>query len=395
MLRRVANPSTRVGRVKLLSFLAAALAAFVLSIGISCGEKQQKEFRIGLIAPITGSIPVVGESSVSAAHLAVDQINDAGGLPVAGEKYKVVLLIVDNEDKAEIASSETLKLLNQSEVVAIVGPQASRNAIPASVVAERAQIPMISPWSTNPQTTLGKKWVFRAAFVDSFQARSLASFVSEQLDAKSAAVLFDIASAYNRDLAIIFRSDFQYLGGEVVAFESYTADVPGIAQQLRRIKESGAEVLFLPNYYLEVPEQVRQARDAGIDAQIIGSDTWGTIPEPDRHVLNGAYFTTLFAPGPIDPIAQQFIANYREAFGKEPDDVAALTFDSFGLLFQAARNQGKVDSAALREGLASIQSYNGVTGSFKYNGVSGDPIKSVNLMTVENGEFVFHSRVDP
>ena len=207
-------------------------------------------------------------------------------------------------------------------------------------------------------------------------------------------MLFDVSSAYNSGLANIFRSSFEGRGGSVVAFETYTADAPGITQQLARIKESGAEVLFLPNYYQEVPVQARQARDAGIGAQLLGSNAWSTISESDRHDLNGAYFTTQYAPGPIDPIAQRFIMNYRERFGQEPDDVAALTFDSFGLLFEAARDQGKVDSTSLRDGLASIQSYHGVTGSFQFDGVTGDPIKSVFLMEIENGEFVFHSRLN-
>ena len=144
-----------------------------------------------------------------------------------------------------------------------------------------------------------------------------------------------------------------------------------------------------------MPEQARQARDAGIDARLIGGDSWSTISESDRQALNGAYFSTHYAPDTTDQTAQKFITSYREAFGKEPDDVPALTFDSFGLLFEAARSRGKVDSASIREGLASIRNYRGVTGSFHYDGVSGDPVKSVFLMTIENGEFVFHSRIEP
>lgn len=358
-------------------------------------EEISKEFRIGLIAPITGNIPTVGESTVNSAKLAVDQINEAGGLEVAGEKYEVVLLIEDSEDKAEIASSKALQLFNQREVVALVGPQASRNAIPASIIAERAQIPMISPWSTNPETTLNKDWVFRAAFIDPFQGGVLARFVRDRLEAKTSAVIFDVASIYNRDLANVFKSSFEGLGGEIVAFESYTSDSPDITQQLLRVKDSGAEVLFLPNYSLEVVEQARQARDAGINALLIGSDTWAEISESDRADLNGSYFTSHYASGTTDKNVQEFVTSYREAFGKEPDDVAALTFDAFALLFEAAKNQGKIDSAAVRAGLASIQNYRGVTGSFRYDGFTGDPVKSVILMKIENGEFVFHSRVDP
>lgn len=233
-----------------LLLLAVGVALVILSIGISCGGEQEKEFRIGLIAPITGNIPTVGESTINAAQLVVDQINDAGGLEVAGETYKVVLLIEDDEDKADIASRKALILFNQREAVALVGPQASRNAIPASIVAQRAQIPMISPWSTNPETTLNKEWVFRAGFIDPFQGGVLARFLRDQLEAKTGAVIFDVASVYNRDLANVFKSSFEGLGGEIVAFETYTADAPDITQQLSRVKDSGAEVLFLPNYQL-------------------------------------------------------------------------------------------------------------------------------------------------
>ena len=235
--------------------LAVSCALVFLSIGTACGGEQQKEFRIGLIAPITGNIPTVGESTVNAANLVVDQINGAGGLEVAGEKYEVVLLVEDNEDKADVSASKVRALIGNLEAAAIVGPQASRNAIPASIVAERARIPMISPSSTNPETTLNKGWVFRAAFIDPFQGQVLARFVREQLNAKTVAVIFDVGSIYNRDLADVFTSSFEGLGGDLVAFESYTADAPDITQQLSRVKDSQAEVLFLPNYDQEVPEQ--------------------------------------------------------------------------------------------------------------------------------------------
>ena len=156
-IRRFLEGSTILGWLNSRFLLGIAFAVILLNIGIACGDSRQKEIRIGLIAPITGAIPLVGESSVNAANLAVDQINEAGGLVVDGEKYQVVLIIEDNQDNAEISSSKTILMANEMAVDVIVGPQASRNAIPASKLAELAQIPMISPWSTNEETTLGKK----------------------------------------------------------------------------------------------------------------------------------------------------------------------------------------------------------------------------------------------
>ncbi len=372
---------------------SVALGLLVLSVG--CGEPEQKEIRIGLIAPITGSIPNVGQSSVDSANLFVNDINDSGGVEIGGEFYKLVLLVEDNEDKAEVAANKAHKLINQLEVVAIVGPQASRNAIPASNVAEQFRIPMITPGSTNPMTTLNKKWVFRATFIDSFQGSILAGFSKEQLGVEKVAVLFDIASEYNKGLAEVFKSSFEALGGRVVAFESYTTDAPDVTEQLLRIKEVEAGVLFLPNYYSEVADQVRLAKELGIDARMIGGDSWAGLPHADRTDLEGGFFSTVYAADEDDSKVQQFVNGYVDAYGKKPDALAALTYDAFGLLVEAIKNQAEVGPAAVREGMAAIRDYRGVTGSFRYDGTSGDPIRSVVMMKIENGEFVVHSRLEP
>ncbi len=371
------------------------LLALILVPLISCGKPvEEPTIRIGVIAPITGSIPIVGQSTVNAAQLAAQEVNDAGGLEVGGQKLKVELFIEDNQDRKETAVSAAQKLINQSGVVALIGPQASRNAIPVAAVAEGAHVPMISPWSTNPETTAGKRYVFRAAFTDPFQGRVMARFAIEELKAEKAAVLYDVASEYNKGIAEIFRQVFEEAGGQVVAFESYTTGEADFRAQLTAIRDSGAQVLFLPNYYNEVPTQVRQARELGIQAAIIGSDSWGQIEAADLAQMEGMYFSTHYAPDIASPTAQKFIAAYQAAYGQVPDDVAALTYDAFGLLFQAIRSQGKTDSESIRNGLASISRYEGVTGTMEFKG-SGDPIKSAVILQIKGGKFQFYRLAEP
>ncbi len=374
--------------VVLMSVIAAALAG--------CAPQDQKidEIRIGVIAPITGGIPNVGKSTVEAAQMAAQEINDAGGLEVAGRKYTITLVIEDNQDKAETAVAVAEKLINQEYVVALIGPQASRNAIPVAQVAENARIPMISPWSTNPDTTANKQYVFRVAFIDPFQGQVMARFSFEELNATKAAVLYDVASSYNKGIAEIYRQVFEAAGGKVVAFESYTTGETDFTKQLGKIKNSGAQVLFLPNYENEVPLQAEQARQIGLDIPIIGSDAWGTIAPENRAALEGAYFSTHYAPDIADEPARTFIENYTKLYGHTPDDVAALTYDAFGLLFQAIQSQGLAEPEAIRTGLAGIESFLGVTGNMKYSG-SGDPIKSAVVLRVVNGEFVFYKLATP
>lgn len=352
------------------------------------------EIRIGVIAPITGSIPNVGKSTVEAAEMAASEINENGGLQVGNKKLKIVLLIADNQDKPETAVAMAEKLINQENIVAIVGPQASRNAIPVSIIAENAKIPMISPWSTNPETTLGKQFVFRVAFLDPFQGQVMARFIFEELNAVRVAVLYDIASPYNSGIAEIFKQVYEAAGGEVTAFESYTTGETDFTEQLTRIKNSQAEVLFLPNYESEVPIQAEQARAMGIDIPMVGSDSWGTITAENRTALEGAYFSTHYAADIAEEPARTFIENYRQLYNQVPDDVAALTYDAFGLLFKAIQSQDSADPEAIRIGLAGIESFNGVTGIMQYAG-SGDPIKSAVILKVVNGKFVFYKLATP
>jgi len=357
-------------------------------------ENSANEIRIGVIASITGSIPNVGKSTIEAAEMAVKEINDDGGLEVAGQKYKVTIVIEDDQDSSETAVAVAEKLINQENVIALIGPQASRNAIPVSNIAENSRIPMISPWSTNPDTTSGKHYVFRVAFIDPFQGQVMARFTFEELDATKAAVLYDVASPYNRGIAEIYKQIFEAAGGKVVAFESYTTGEKDFAKQIQNIKNSGAEVLFLPNYENEVPQQAELARKLGLDIPIIGSDAWGTIPPANRTWLEGAFFSTHYAADIADEPARTFIENYTEFYNHTPDDVAALTYDAFGILYQAIRSQGKFDPEAIQTGLAGVESFTGVTGTMQYRG-TGDPVKSAVILQVLDGEFKFYKLATP
>ncbi|MFN2226438.1 MAG: ABC transporter substrate-binding protein, partial [Anaerolineae bacterium] len=115
--------------------------------------------KIGINAPLTGDIPKVGEGSKYAAEMWLADIEAAGGLDVGGTTYQVELVIEDNESKAESATAANTKMITQDEVLIIVGPQSSKQAVPAGGVANDQETPMISPWSTNPATTLDRPWV--------------------------------------------------------------------------------------------------------------------------------------------------------------------------------------------------------------------------------------------
>ncbi len=375
---------------------AVVISVLVFLYAGACAKKEADEIRLGVNAELTGSKPAVGASCKNAAELLAAQINQAGGLKLGDKAWKVTLFVEDNEDKAESAAAAAQKLITQNNVLAIIGPNASGNAIPAARICEDAKVIMVSPWSTNPKTTEGKQYVFRACFIDDFQGQVMAKFARDNLKAQTAAVLYDVASEYNKGIAEFFRKFFEEAGGKVVAFESYTKGDMDFSSQLTKIKGANPDVLFLPNYYNEVPLQAQQARRLGIACAIIGSDSWGSeeLLRLGGKDLEGCFFSTHYAPDIATEKAQKFIKDYEAKYGKKPDDVAALTYDAGNLLLTAIAQAGVPDRQKVRDALAAIQEFEGVTGNLRFKG-TGDPIKSAVILQIKDGKFIYHASVQP
>lgn len=381
----------------------AAILLALLSLPLSVATAPAAGIRVGVIAEITGDMPAVGASCSNAAKMAAGEVNAAGGLEVGGTKYKVELVVEDNGGKADQSAAAAQKLITQDEVVAIIGPNASRYAIPASEIAESNQTVFITPWSTNPKTTLDaatgkpKRYAFRSCFIDPFQGKVLAKFALGTMKTKKAAVLYDVASDYNKGIAEVFKADYEKLGGKVVAFETYTTNDKDFSAQFTKIKAAAPDVVFLPNYYSEVPLQIQQAKRLGVTAPFLGADAWGSadLLKLGGADLEGYYFSTHYAADNASPAAVKFIGAYTKAYGAPPDDVAALTYDAFGLLFTALKNAGKTDRESVRNALARLPGYPGVTGDMKFQEGSGDPVKSAVILQIKGGKFVYVTNAQP
>ncbi len=381
--------------MKRFGWVMVMFLAFIW-LAAGCASKEENAIRVGVNAELTGSKPTVGDSCRKAVELLAAQVNQSGGVQVGEKKYPLKLFIEDNEDKAESAAAVAQKLISQNNVLAIIGPNASGNAIPAARICEDSGVIMVTPWSTNPKTTEGKKFVFRACFIDDFQGRVMAKFARDNLKARTAAVLYDVAEEASKGQAEFFKKSFEAGGGKVVAFESFTKDDKDFSSQITTIKAAHPDVLFLPNYYNVVPLQADQARRLGLTCPFIGSDAWGseellTLGAKD---VEGSYFSTHYAPDIATATAQKFIKEYEAKYGKKPDDVAALTYDATRLLLAAVTQAKSLERQKVRDALASIQEFEGVTGKMKFTG-SGDPTKSAVILQIKGGKFTYHATVQP
>jgi len=370
-----------------------------------CAMSKEKPIKIGLNAPITGDIPKVGEGSKFAAQMWLADIKAAGGLEVGGKKYPVELVIEDNEAKAESAVKANTKMITDDEVLAIVGPQSSKQAVPAGDVANNYKTPMITPWSTNPDTTKDRPFVFRGCFLDPFQGPVLANFIKDEFKFTKAAVLYDVASDYPKGLAEFFKQAWEKNNGagSVVAFESFTTKDADFSSQLSKIIKSGAEVLFTPQYYNEVALIVQQAHELGWNKPIVGSDSWGsaeTVKLCGKDCY-GLFFSTHYAAAGATGATKAFIDRYNKEHGYVPDDVGALTWDAFRIVQKAIESCGKItgdvekDRQCVRDALAKIKEFEGITGKMTFN-EDGDPSKCAVVVKIsDKGEFEFFKSVCP
>ncbi len=379
--------------------------ALCAAIAMVASPAAAQAIKIGINAPLTGDIPKVGEGTKYAAQMWLEDVLAAGGLTVGGKKVPVELVIEDNESKAESAVTANTKMITEDEVLVIVGPQSSKQAVPAGGVAENYKTPMITPWSTNPDSTKDRPFVFRGCFLDPFQGPVVANFITEEFGFTKAAVLYDVASDYPKGLAEVFKEAWEkaHGPGSVVAYESFTTKDADFSSQLTKILQSGAEVLFTPQYYNEVALIVQQAHELGWDKPIVGSDSWGSAETvqlcgPDCY---GLFFSSHYAAAGAKGATKDFIDRYEKKYGYVPDDVAALTWDALRIVQQAIEDCGNLtgdiakDRQCVRDAMAKVKEFEGITGKMTFTD-EGDPIKCAVIVRIsEKGEFEFYKSVCP
>ena len=375
---------------------ASLVFAFLLPALVAIVPSQAKEIKIGLITPLSGDVKTFGESVRNSFLIAVEEANAKGG--VAG--MKITYVIQDDKNDATEAANVANLLVNQQRVKAIVGSVTSKTSIPVSDIIQAAKIPTISPTATNPKVTLAdgkrKDYMFRACFIDPFQGTVMARFSWETLKGKSAAVLYDASNDYSKGIAEVFRDAFRKQGGKVAAFESYGKDDVDFSALLTKVKASGADVLFLPDYYNKVGLIAKQVREKGLKVHLVGPDGWDSpdLVKIAGSAIEGGYFSNHYSPDDQRPEVAAWVKKYREKHGQVPDALGTLAYDATNLLLEAIRKAGSDDPKKIRDALASIKDFKAVSGKSTLDG-NGDMIKSAAILKIEGGKQKFVKMVNP
>jgi branched-chain amino acid transport system substrate-binding protein len=341
---------------------------------------------VGEYASLTGNEAAFGRSSHRGTELAIEELNQAGG--VLGKKLK--LITEDTQSKDGESSTVVSKLISRDKVVAVLGEVASSRSLEAGTICQESKVPMISPSSTNPDVTKKGDYIFRVCFLDSFQGDVLARFCMNTLKAKKVAIMSDVKTAYSVGLAEYFRKSFTQHGGEVVNEQKYSGGDKDFTAQLTAVKNAGAEAIFVPGYYTEAGLIIRQARQLGIQLPIFGGDGWEApeLIQIAKEAAEGVYYSTHFSPEVPSPEVQKFVKEYKAKYNEVPDAMAALGYDSALVLADAIKRAGSTDSTKIRDAIAATKDFPGATGKTTID-KNRDASKPAMIITVKDGEFKY------
>ena len=316
---------------------------------------------IGEVGSLTGPEATFGISTRNAIELALREVNAAGG--VKGKKVEV--RVYDDQSKPEEAANAVARLINQDQVLLILGEVASTNSIAMANKAQPAQVPMISNASTNPKVTEIGNYIFRVCFIDPFQGYVMAKFAHDNLKFTRVAVLKDLASDYSQGLADVFKRKFTEMGGKIVGEETYAKGSTDFRSQLTALKRSQPDGIYVPGYYTDIGVIARQARELGLNAKLMGGDGWDSekLFELGGSAVEGSYFSNHYSPDDPNPRIQKFIADYKAAFGSVPDSLAALGYDAAMVAVDAIKRAPSFDRVAIRNAIAATKNFPGVTGT--------------------------------
>ena len=372
----------------------STLFAAALALGLSAGPAAAADtIKIAVPSPFTGSAAGYGENVKAGVMLKLEEINAAGG--IGGKKLEAVYL--DEQCEPREAATVSSSIVNDPEIVGIVGHLCSSAHLAGLPAYVREGIAAITPTATN--TTIsskskdeaGKAWSFRNVYRDDFQGKFLADYSDKVLGLKKVAVFYE-NNDYGIGLKDAFIKEAKALGLTIVGEEAYKKGDQDYTPQLTKIKGAAPEAMFIAGYYPEGALIADQSKKIGLNVPKMGADGFDNA---DYVKLGGAaventYLTAPFLVETAGADAKKFIDAFKAKYNRDVDWMSANAYDAAGIMAEAIAKVG-ADRTKIRDYLASLNSpekgYKGVTG-VNYFDANGDCLKPAYVKVVKDGKFV-------
>lgn len=377
---------------------------FMFSLIAGCGSKTTEQkapagtVKVGLNVELSGGAATYGTDARDGALLAIEQINAAGG--VLGQQIEPI--VRDCKSAADEAMTISSALAGEG-IVAQIGPLTSGDVAGSTPIMMERKIPLIAPAATavnvtvNERTGAVRDYIFRVCFIDPFQGTLMAQFAADNLKAKTAVIYKDSSTDYAKGLAEYFRKTFEAKGGTILTEEGFVKDDRDFKAVLTKIKTVNPDFIYVPGYYQEVAPLVKQARELGITAPIGGCDGWVSddmVKVAGPANLNNTFLTTDFSAEDQDAKVVKFVADFKAKYNKVPNSFNALGYDAALLLVQGLRDAGEANPEKLKNALAGIKDFVGVTGKMTMD-ANHNPVKAGVIVEYYGGKQIMKARVQP
>lgn len=343
---------------------------FVLVAFVLAGAALAQTARIGVNLELSGRFATIGTSTLQGIEAALAQMPDA-------DRFQ--LSICDNATLVENSVACANRFVDEG-VLAVLGPISTSMAIPAAEVLQAAGIIKLSTSSTNPATTQIGDYVFRMAYTDDFQGVVAARYAFEDLGARNAIVFRQQDDDYSFGLAGFFAEEFENLGGETTVVD-FVANTVDFSAQISDVLGLPADVIYYSGFCAEGAALVPALRAAGFTQQILGADASddSQCPEGGGAAFDGFIYTGFGGPEVLTGEAAERATEFAQFFRvQNPDatDFNGFTLagaDSMNVIAEAVRIADSVEPSAVRDALANLEGYPGVSGEITYAGTDGTP----------------------
>jgi branched-chain amino acid transport system substrate-binding protein len=320
--------------------------------------KQPTEIKLGVIMPLTGDAATLGQNIVKSIQMAVEEVNAEGGID--GRKIRVIA--EDGKCDGKEASTAANKLANIDKVDVVIGGGCSSETMAAAPIFEAAKIVAVSPVSSASTVTKAGEYIFRTCASDALQGGFVARYADSELNAKKAAVLY-VQSDWGVDIRGVFKREFLALGGQIVADEAFEQESRDLRTQLTKIKAADPDVIYFIGYTEASIVGIKQAKELGITAKIIGGDAWDDpkIWSEVGSAGDGVMYTLQLAEA-----SDEFKQKLKAFTGSEEVTLGVpQAYDTVHVLADVMRQVG-TDSDAIRAALYDVD-YDGVSSRIQFD----------------------------
>ncbi|HEX7003446.1 MAG TPA: ABC transporter substrate-binding protein [Trueperaceae bacterium] len=339
------------------------------------GMAQDGPILVGVNLELSGRMAVTGNDTLYGIQVAHDEISEVLGRPVE-------LSVCDNASTVQGSVACANRFVDEG-VVGVLGSYSSSHSIPAAEVLQDAGIVMISTGSTNPATTQIGDYIFRIPYTDQFQGRVAAQYASEDVGAQRVAIFRQQDDDYSVGLAGFFQEAFEEMGGETTVVD-FTANTVDFSAQISNLRAFNPDMIYFTGFCAEAASLVPQLRRQGFTQPILGGDASddSQCPEGGGEAFDGFTFTSFGGPEILEGEAGERAAEFVEAFEQQFPDATVTGFtlsgaDAYYVLMEAIERAGSTDPQEVRDALASLEGFPGVSGEITYVGTDGTPANRV------------------